>query len=121
MSNSLQRLILESRSASGLSYADIAARGQLSRSTVYYLATTDPLQRSPSASTLRKLARGLELPEEVVRLAAAEAVGLHAYTEPADGGVDPELQVLIASMERLDVEQRQHVAALVRSLLKKED
>lgn len=112
--NSLQILIRERRRSEGLSYAGIATRGGLSRSTVYYLATTDQLHRSPSASTLDKLARGLGLPVDIVRRAAAEAVGLHIY---AESGLDPGLEVLIASVEKLSTDQRQHVAALVRSLL----
>jgi len=112
--NSLQILIRERRRSEGLSYADIATRGGLSRSTVYYLASTDQLHRSPSATTLDKLARGLGLPVDVVRRAAAEAVGLHIYAESER---EPSLEVLIASVEKLSTEQRQHVAALVRSLL----
>lgn len=112
--NPLQLLIDESRRERGLSYADIAEVGGLSRSTVYYLAQTNPLLRSPAASTLQSLARGLQIPLDVVRQATAAALGLHVETdEQPDLGV----QVLMASVEKLTPQQRQHVAALVRSLL----
>jgi transcriptional regulator with XRE-family HTH domain len=114
--NPLQQLISERRRERGWSFADVASRGGMSRSTVYYLATTSPLQRSPSAATLEKLARGLDLPLAIVRRAAAEAVGLHVYVEE-ERSHDPGLEVLIASVQQLGPEQRQHVAALVRSLL----
>jgi transcriptional regulator with XRE-family HTH domain len=118
--NALQRLIIERRRERRWSFADVANRGELSRSTVYYLASTSDLQRSPSATTLEKLARGLDLPIEIVRRAAAEAVGLHVYVE-AERSRDPGLEILIASVEQLDPEQRRHVAALVRSLLEGRD
>lgn len=112
--NPLQQLIAHRRRERGMSYADVAAAGEMSRSTVYYLARTNPLLRSPSASTLMSLARGLDLPVEVVRQAAADALGLHVVTEPMP---DQGLQVLMASLEQLSPEQRQHVAALVSSML----
>jgi transcriptional regulator with XRE-family HTH domain len=114
--NPLQALIRLRRHERGWSYGGIAARGGLSRSTVYYLATASPLVRSPSASTLERLAVGLALPVEVVRRAAAQALGLHVYVE-SEPEADPDLEVLIASVEQLAPEDRQHVAALVRSLL----
>lgn len=114
--NSLQILIRERRRSEGLSYSDIATRGGLSRSTVYYLASADQLHRSPSAATLGKLARGLGLPVDIVRRAVAEAVGLHIHAEP-ESERDPSLDVLIVGLEKLSSQQRRHVAALVRSLL----
>jgi transcriptional regulator with XRE-family HTH domain len=114
--NPLQALIRLRRRQRGWSYGDIAARGGISRSTVYYLASTNPLVRSPSASTLERLARGLEMPVDTVRRAAAEALGWHVYVE-GEPGADPDLELLIASVEQLSREDRQHVAALVRSLL----
>ena len=114
--NPLQRLIEERRRDNNWSYGDIASRAQLSRSTVYYLASRNPLQRSPSASTLERLAEGLELPVDIVRRAAAEALGLYVYVERGEA-LDPSLEVLIASMAQLNDEQRRHVASLVRSFL----
>lgn len=116
--NPLQQLIDETRREHGLSYADVAAAGGLSRSTVYYLARTDQLLRSPSASTIEALAQGLQLPVDAVRQATAAALGLNVVSDGI--ATDPGVQVLMASVERLTPEQRQHVAALVHSLLGQE-
>jgi hypothetical protein len=50
---------------------------------------------------------------ETVRRAAAQSCGIHLY-EPAP---DPGADLLIASVQRLSADDRQHVAALVESLL----
>lgn len=113
--NALQELIKARMAQRGLSYADIARKGGLPRSTVHDLATNDRSgHRPPHPRTLERLATGLDLPLEDVRVAAAQAAGLSVWREPAD---DPEIDVLVAALTRLDPAQRRHVAALVRSLL----
>ncbi|MFS4097237.1 transcriptional regulator [Streptomyces sp. AF1A] len=125
MANALQQLIRERLDRNGWSYGDVARRGGVPRSTVHHLATTDRVVRMPQATTLEGLAKGLELPLDAVRRAAAEACGIHVYGSPAGdeaGGAaprsaDPEVDVLIASVQQLSAEDRRHVAALVESLL----
>ena len=135
--NPLQRLIRQRLEAQGWSYGDVAKRGGLPRSTVYTLATTRNLARPPRPATLNGLAWGLDLPVSVVRSAAAASTGLHYYDdEPGSAGPggpaaassgsagsgspdDPERDLLIASIDELTAEDRQHVAALVESLRKK--
>lgn len=113
--NALQELIKTRMTERNLSYADIARRGGLPRSTVHDLATNERSgHRPPHPRTLERLAAGLELPLEDVRTAAAQAAGLSVWREPSD---DPEIDVLVAALTRLDPAQRRHVAALVRSLL----
>jgi hypothetical protein len=80
---------------------------------VHHLAT----QRRaglPNPGTLERLAAGLDLPVNVVRGAAAAAAGLILDTTAVD---DPDIEVLVASLARLSPADRQHVAALVRSML----
>ncbi|MGW1914009.1 helix-turn-helix domain-containing protein [Streptomyces sp. NPDC002076] len=125
MANALQRLIRERLDAKGWSYGDVARRGAVPRSTVHHLATADRVVRMPQATTLEGLAKGLQLPLDTVRRAAAEACGIHVYGGPAapdtDGtaarATDPEVELLIASVQQLSAEDRRHVAALVESLL----
>lgn len=125
MANALQQLIRERLDRKGWSYGDVARRGGVPRSTVHHLATTDRVVRMPQAGTLEGLAKGLELPLDTVRRAAAEACGIHVYGTPPDqdaGGTaaratDPEVDLLIASVQQLSAEDRRHVAALVESLL----
>jgi transcriptional regulator with XRE-family HTH domain len=96
------------------SYSDVARRGGLPRSTVHHLATTEHLQRPPHPATLDGLARGLDIPLETVRAAAAAAAGLAAWSEPVR---DPEIEVLVAALTKLSPDERRHVQALVQSLL----
>ncbi|MEV6115793.1 helix-turn-helix transcriptional regulator [Streptomyces sp. NPDC052109] len=125
MANALQQLIRERLDRNGWSYGEVARRGGVPRSTVHHLATTDRVVRMPQATTLEGLAKGLQLPLDTVRRAAAEACGIHVYgtpgTQDADDTAarttDPEVDLLIASVQQLSAEDRRHVAALVESLL----
>ena len=120
--NPLQRLIRQRMQEQGWSYGDVARRGGVPRSTVYTLATTRNLARPPRPATLNGLAWGLDLPVAVVRSAAAESTGLHYYDDElggADATGDPDRDLLIASIDELSLEDRQHVLALVESLRRK--
>src|SRR5215469_3464783 len=117
--NPLQQLIHERLRERGWSYGEVARRGGLPRSTVYTLAITRNLARPPRPATIDGLAKGLDVPVSAVRAAAAESTGLHYYD--AGGGdqrqaSDQERDLLIASIDELSPEDRQHVAALVESL-----
>ncbi|MEY9873079.1 transcriptional regulator with XRE-family HTH domain [Streptacidiphilus sp. MAP12-33] len=115
VSNALQALMRERLDRQGWSYGDVARRGEIPRSTVHHLATTERLVRMPQPATLEGLSRGLELPLDTIRRAAAEACGIHLY----EAAPDPEVDVLIASVQQLSPENRRHVAALVESLLER--
>ncbi|MFF3907992.1 helix-turn-helix domain-containing protein [Streptomyces sp. NPDC001848] len=123
MANALQQIIRDRLDSERWSYGDVARRGGIPRSTVHHLATTDHMARMPQPATLEGLAHGLGLPLDTIRRAAAEACGIHLYApgaEPApasEASGDPEVDVLIASVQRLSAEDRRHVAALVESLL----
>ncbi|MFG2305726.1 helix-turn-helix domain-containing protein [Actinacidiphila glaucinigra] len=119
MVNALQELIKRRLEQRGWSYGEVARRGGVPRSTVHHLATTARVTRMPQQSTLEGLSRGLELPLEAVRRAAAEACGIHLYVEDGTGTTpDPEVATLIASVQQLSEADRRHVAALVESLLR---
>ena len=120
--NPLQRLIQQRLLERKLSYGDVARRGGLPRSTVYTLATTRNLVRPPRPATIDALARGLDVPVSMVRTTAAESTGLHYYDEEPSGqrqSGDQERDLLIASIDELSAEDRQHVVALVESLRRK--
>lgn len=119
MANALQELIKRRLEQRGWSYGDVARRGGIPRSTVHHLATTQRAAAMPQQGTLEGLARGLDMPLDTLRLAAAEACGIHLYHQtPSEGPADPEVDMLIASVARLSPADRRHVAALVESLLK---
>jgi len=115
--NTLQLLIRERIGTQRWSYGDVARRGGLSRSTVHHLATAERPVRMPQPATLEGLARGLDLPPEIVRRAAARSCGIHVYEPAPLPAPDPEADVLIASLQQLSARDRRHVAALVESLL----
>lgn len=114
MPNHLARLIADVKESTGASYSDIADRAGMPRSTVHKLATTD-LVGLPKTETLTRLARGLNVPIEVVTRAAQASTGYHVYEETLPG--DTTTQVLIANISRLDDDQRAAVALLVQRLL----
>jgi hypothetical protein len=111
--DALQRLIIDRMWELRRSYGAVARLGGLPRSTVHHLATH---RRAglPNPATLERLATGLDLPVNVVRGAAATAAGVVLDTAASD---DPDIDVLVASLARLSPADRQHVAALVRSML----
>lgn len=117
MPNTLQDMIKSKLDQKGWSYSDVARRGGISRSTVHHLATSEKLAQMPQQSTLEGLAKGLGLPPAPVLRAAAEAAGVHVYFENAAETADPEVEILIASVQKLSPAARRHVAVLVESLL----
>jgi transcriptional regulator with XRE-family HTH domain len=112
--NRLQQLIQDRRATRSWSYGEVARRGNLPRSTVYNLAMRETLHRPPQRATLAALARGLDLPLDVVNEAAMAATGLSVSDDVL---VLPDVPALVADLERLSPADRQHVAALVESLL----
>ncbi|MEV4431902.1 helix-turn-helix transcriptional regulator [Streptomyces sp. NPDC049555] len=123
MANALQQIIRQRLDRQGWSYGDVARRGGIPRSTVHHLATAERLVRMPQPATLEGLSRGLDLPLDTVRRAAAETCGIHLYPadedKTPDTPPDPEVDLLIASVQRLSSDDRRHVAALVESLLER--
>lgn len=113
VSHTLQRLLRERLESKSWSYGDVARRGSIPRSTVHQLATAERLVRMPQPATLEGLARGLEIPLDIVRRAAAYSCGIHVY----EAAPDPEVDMLMASLQQLTAQDRRHVAALVESLL----
>lgn len=107
----VQRLLRSRMEERGWSYADVAKRSGLPRSTVHHLATTR-IARAPRPSRLEALAAALDLPLATVQAAVAEATGL-SYSVV---DVEPDTAVIVAGLAELSPEDRRHVAALVESL-----
>lgn len=112
--NELQGLIQRRMTQQNWSYGDVARRGGLPRSTVHHLATSEKLVNPPMPKTLEKLAKGLDVPLDTVRAAAAAAAGLAVWQEKTP---DPEIEVMVAGLAKLNAEERRHVQALIISLL----
>lgn len=73
--NSLQRLIRKRMVDLDLTFREVAAKGGLPYSTVSTLAHKADHKQVPRLSTIEKLAKGLDVPVEVVRSAAIDAAG----------------------------------------------
>ena len=114
--NRLQELIQGRRAVRRWSYGEVARRCNLPRSTVYNLATSETLHRPPQRATLAALSRGLDLPLDVVNAAATAAAGLSVSDELS---ALSDVLALVADLEGLSPADRQHVAALVESLLRR--
>lgn len=112
MPNALQRLIADRRAEKGWSYSDIATRGKMSRSTIYKIATQE-LDGMPRRTTLKALAKGLGLPERVVRDAAIQSARMGTFTEDLSEWE----QVVIGHSRHLSDRQRKNVLDLVESML----
>jgi hypothetical protein len=88
--NALQRLILGRMSELDLTFAEVGRRGDIPSNTVWVLTKKLKHRQPPRAQTLERLAKGLDLPLDVVRAAAAEAAGyrLEDLTTTLDAAED---------------------------------
>lgn len=110
--NRLQRLVQDRADERGWSLAHVATRSELHRQTVYRLMREEP-KEMPAPKTLAGLARGLDLPERMLREAAAESVGIRIYDEPV---ADPDTKVVIATMEKLTPARRRAIRKMVEAM-----
>lgn len=74
-SHALGWLITWRKDVLGLTWDDIRDRGGFSSHTIAYNLAYKDLQQTPRRSTLVRLAAALDVPEDVVKVCAASAVG----------------------------------------------
>lgn len=110
--SALQQLIATRRAEKDWTYQDIATRGNMSKATVYKLATKE-LEGLPRRKTLESLAKGLGLPARVVREAAVKATRMTTYTEDMSEWE----QVIVGHSRELSDDQRRQVMSLVEAML----
>jgi transcriptional regulator with XRE-family HTH domain len=114
MATPLADLIRTHCDRTGDTLADIAARGSMSRQTLSALVNRTDANQLPRASTIRKLATGLELPFELVRSVAQET----AYGDAPIGQEHSRpVQVLIAYAEKLPERDVDVLLATARALM----
>lgn len=110
--NPLADLVMSHCDRTGDTLSAIAARGGMSRQTLSALVHKGGPKSFPRASTLRALARGLDLPYETVRqLATARAYGegegdnprrlVVLLTAQLDALTDRDLEVVLATTRAL--------------------
>ena len=121
--NALARLIQSRRRELDLTWEELAARGGFtSHSIVYSLATKKVHKSVPRPETLKKLAKALGVPLDVVRAAAVEAAG---YTLQPIGvsNIDAaaDIRVVALAMEQVSEADRKRIARFVQSFLEDRD
>lgn len=116
--NALQELIqtwLDADEAH--SVALLAHRGGLSRNTIYAIMKRSDPASLPRRDTLRRLAKGMELPARTVEEAAARSAGYRVDSE-----LDPEsqeIQAWLALLEDLSAERRTELWEIGRMYLRR--
>lgn len=117
--NALQQLIQEFiDNHANEDYSTIARRGEMPRQTVWAIARRRQHQQTIRPATIRKLARGLQTSESVIREAAGLSAGYGATTREGDvAAVDTdEWQLLLATLRDLDPERLHAVERRARAL-----
>ena len=108
--NPFARLIERRRQELGLSWYDIATLGGFgSHTIVYALARKVEWKQPPRQDTLKRIAKALSLPLDVVKAAAAEACGynLEEISVPLDAAED--VKVVVAAMTELSATDREEL------------
>lgn len=114
--NALQQLIADYlRDHPEESYASIGRRGGIPRQTVQSLATKEERRQTPQPHTITALAKGMHMPESMVRAAAREAAGYPALVPEevnTPGGL-----LMWEAYGQLDEARRAELEARARFLL----
>ena len=113
--NALQQLIFDYLASNPAeNYSTIARRGDMSRSTVYSLATKAERRQTPHPDTIASLARGMNMPASVVKAAAGVAAGYHGTTNELQ---TPRGRLVVEAAALLDDERLEALARRARHLL----
>lgn len=111
--NALTRLIRNRMQDLDYTFHDVARAGGFpSHSTVSQIMYRE-MKMSPRPETLRKLAKALQVPLDVVKVAAAQAAGIQhsEITTTLDAADDT--RIVVAHMQELTDEQRREIARYV--------
>lgn len=115
--NHLASLITQRKEENGWTLQQIADQsGTLSRSTIHALVRKASSRRPPSTQTMNGLAKGLQVPRDVVYAAAAADAG-YKLVEVGDLRValnkSMDLQIIAAIQEELSAEQFAQIRLIV--------
>jgi hypothetical protein len=114
--NALQKLIVDYLADNpGENYSTIARRGELPRTTVHSLATTESRKQTPQPETIERLAKGMGMSVPRVRMAAADAAG---YRPDVPQEMDTqEGRLIVAAWHGINDERKRDLARRARLLL----
>lgn len=104
--NALQRLIRSRMAELNISFRDIETRGGIPWTTVSALVNKTEHRQVPRKGTLEKLAKGLDLPLDLVRMAAAEAAGYQLQEIPTTLDAAEDVRIVAAAMANMTASDR---------------
>lgn len=105
--NPLAALIQRRRRELDLTWTEVAKRGGFnSHSVVYALATKETHRQPPRAETLERLAKALDLPLDLIRVAAAESAGYKLEEIPTTLEAAEDVRIVAAVMGELSERDR---------------
>lgn len=117
--NALARLIQRRKTELDLTWQEIADRGGFSSHTIVHALATKPVHKAPPrAETLARLAKALELPENIVRAAAFDAAGLTVEETEIPLNVMEDIRVIAAGASEMSEHDRAIVRNIVESILR---
>jgi transcriptional regulator with XRE-family HTH domain len=115
--NALQRIIRERMNEMGWTFEDVEKRGGPSHSTLYSILSRKAFRIAPRNETLVKLARGLDLPLDVLRAAAGQAAGYELEGVPTTLDSAKGLRMIAATFDKLDAPRQRTAERIMRALL----
>jgi transcriptional regulator with XRE-family HTH domain len=101
----------------GLTYEDVEKRGGPSHSTLHSLMSRSGFRRAPANATLQKLARGVDLPLDILRAAAAQAAGYELESVPTTLDSAKGLRMIAATFDKLDPPRQRTAERIMKALL----
>lgn len=119
--NALQRLIRSRMAELDMSFRDVAARGGLPFGTVASLANRTTHKQVPRRATLEKLAKGLDLPLDLVRMKAAEAAGYRYEEIPVTLESSENVRIVAAAMHKMSPADQKKLRLLAQAFVSEID
>ncbi len=116
--NALRRLIRTRMADLDLTYTQVAERGGWkTHSSVYALANKSHHAQPPRPETLRRLAKALSVPLDVVRVAAAQSAGYKFEEIPTTLEASEDLRIIAVGLNELSAEQRDQIRKMVADMV----
>lgn len=112
----LSRLIFRRKAELDLTWEEIAERGGFSSHTiVYMLAHKKERKQTPRLATLERLAKALQVPLDVVKVAAADAAGFSFQEVMTTLSASSDLRIIAAAIGELDDSDREKLVGLAEA------
>lgn len=114
--NELSRLIYARKEELELTWEDIAERGGFSsHSIVYALAHKKEHKQPPRLDTLKRLAKALELPLDVIKVAAVQAAGFEFQDVPTTLKASGDLRIIAAAIGEMSDSDREKLVRIAEA------